>query len=187
MSPIVFWTLCWIFAHELQIDCRFPMEGGSFCIKTGCFDSVNLDWMRFSEYNGMYLIMGYPSHMREEAGEMARKSARSMLLFCMLFAFACLLLGGGWRLVGTAQEDDLIPARPYASIRASFSPAQARENERASVVKGESTVQRMHRMPAQDHQALNHLVPSDSNGNVLAAGTYMRAVYQAFALDDGFV
>jgi hypothetical protein len=45
----------------------------------------------------------------------------------------------------------------------------------------------MHSMPAQEDQALKRLVLSDSNGNVLAGDTYMRAVYQAFALDDGFV
>ena len=118
---------------------------------------------------------------------MARKSARSALLFGMLFAFACLLLSGGWRLVGTQQEDDLMPARPYASIRAAISAVQTCAQHSASAVRRESAVQRMHSAPAPDHQVLTCCVPSDSNGNVLAGGTYMRAVYQAFVLDDGFV
>lgn len=131
--------------------------------------------------------MGYPNHMREEACEMARKSERTILLFCMLFAFACLLLGGGWRLVGTQQEDDLIPARPYASIRAAFSAAQTGSQQSAAAVRRESAVQRMHSAIAPGHQVLTHPVQSDSNGNVLVGLSYMRAVYQAFVLDDGFV
>lgn len=131
--------------------------------------------------------MGYPNHMREEACEMARKSERTILLFCMLFAFACLLLGGGWRLVGTQQEDDLIPARPYASIRAAYSAAQTGAQQSAAAVRRESAVQRMHSAIAPGHQVLTHPVQSDSNGNVLVGLSYMRAVYQAFVLDDGFV
>ncbi|MBR5301796.1 MAG: hypothetical protein IKU38_03080 [Clostridia bacterium] len=118
---------------------------------------------------------------------MTRKSGRSVLLFCMLFAFACLLLSGGWRLVGSAHADDPIPVRPYASIRAAFSTAQERTQESVAAVRRVSCAQRMHSMPAGEHQALKRLVLSDSNGNVLAGDTYMRAVYQAFALDDGFV
>ena len=118
---------------------------------------------------------------------MARKSERPMLLFVMLFAFVCLLLGGGWRLVGHQQEDDLIPVRPYAAIRTALSSVEANVQESVSMVRRAAHETRMRSVPAQDHQVLTHHVLSDANGNVLAAGTYMRAVYQAFALDDGFV
>ena len=118
---------------------------------------------------------------------MTKKHERSLLLACMLFVFVCLLLSGGWRLVESRQEDTQIPERSYASIRAAFSPTHARAQESASMARRESAAQRLHSVPAQDHQALNHHVPSDSNGNVLAGGSYMRAVYQAFVLDDGFV
>lgn len=135
----------------------------------------------------MYLIMGYPNLVREEADEMAKKGERSLLLLCMLFAFACLLLSGGWRLVGSAQEDDLIPVRTYASIRTVLTNAGMRAEESASPVRRTPAAARMHVLPAQDHQALKNSVLSDANGNVLLGRTYMRAVYQAFALDDGFV
>lgn len=118
---------------------------------------------------------------------MTRKSERSVLLFCMLFAFACLLLGGGWRLVGCQQEDDLIPVRPYAAIRTALSSGQTNTQESLSVARRTAYEQRMRSMPAADHQALKRSVLSDANGNVIAAGTYMHAVYQAFVLDDGFV
>lgn len=135
----------------------------------------------------MYLIMGYPNHMREEAGEMARKSEQTVLLFCMLFAFACLLFGGGWRLVGSEQAEDAIPVRSCASIRTVLSPINVKAEERASAMRSESAMQRLRRTPAVFNQVLRHQVQSDSNGNVLTGGTYMRAVYQVFALDDGFV
>ena len=118
---------------------------------------------------------------------MARKSEQTILLFCMLFAFACLLLGGGWRLVGGEQADDPIPVRQYASIRAAFSPVNAKTEESAFAVRRENAAQRMRSVPAVVSQVLTHPVQSDSNGNVLSGGTYMRAVYQAFVLDDGFV
>lgn len=118
---------------------------------------------------------------------MARKIERPMLLFVMLFAFACLLLGGGWRLVGHQQEDYLIPVRPYTAIRSALSNAQTTVQESLSVARRAVHEQRLRSAPAADRQVLKCTVPSDANGNVLAAGTYMRAVYQAFVLDDGFV
>ena len=118
---------------------------------------------------------------------MAKKSERSLLLFVMLFAFACLLLSGGWRLVAVGQPDDPIPVRPYTAIRAAISHAHPGVQESVSLARRAAHEQRMPSVPVQDHQVLNCSVPSDANGNVLAAGTYMRAVYQAFVLDDGFV
>lgn len=131
--------------------------------------------------------MGYPNLAREEADELAKKGERSLLLLCMFFAFACLLLSGGWRLVGSAQEDDLIPVRAYASIRTVLTNACMRAEESMSPVRRVLTTTRLHAVPAQDHQALKSSVMSDANGNVLLGRTYMRAVYQAFTLDDGFV
>ena len=131
--------------------------------------------------------MGYPNLEREEAGNMTRKCERKLLLACMLFAFACLILSGGWRLVASQGEDDWTPVRPYAQIRAVISAAPAQMSQTISSVCRDAGVLRMHVASVPENRSLNHSVPSDSNGNVLAAGTYMRAVYQAFALDDGFV
>ena len=135
----------------------------------------------------MYSIMGYPNHAREEASEVARKYERKLLFACMLFAFACLIASGGWRLVAGYGEGQLMPDRPYAQIRTVISAAPANPSQTVSPVQRESGVQRMHTAPAPDNRILTQSAESDSNGNVLAAGTYMRAVYQAFALDDGFV
>ena len=118
---------------------------------------------------------------------MTRKCARAMLLACMLFAFACLMVSGGWRLVAGYGEGQLAQQRPYAQSRAEISSAPANPSQTVSPVQRESGVQRMHAAPAPENRTLISSAESDSNGNVLAAGTYMRAVYQAFALDDGFV
>ena len=44
--------------------------------------------------------MGNPNLMREEACVMRKRSERSLVLFAMIFVFACLLLSGGSRLIG---------------------------------------------------------------------------------------
>ena len=44
--------------------------------------------------------MGNTNLMREEACVMRKRSERSLVLFSMIFVFACLLLSGGSRLIG---------------------------------------------------------------------------------------
>ena len=118
---------------------------------------------------------------------MTRKCSRALLLAGMLFAFACLMVSGGWRLVAGYGEGQLAADRPYAQIRAVISAAPAQPSQTVSPARREGGMQRMHIAPAPENRTLISSAESDSNGNVLAAGTYMRAVYQAFALDDGFV
>lgn len=117
---------------------------------------------------------------------MAKKSERKLLLFVMLFAFACLLLHGGGRLIAS-EEAPLIPARPVSAIRAAICDAQVQRPQTGAVALKSAAARRMHAAPAPQIQASDHSVPSDANGNVIASKTYMRAVYQAFTLDDGFV
>ncbi|MBR5302839.1 MAG: hypothetical protein IKU38_08395 [Clostridia bacterium] len=118
---------------------------------------------------------------------MGRKSERKLLLACMLFVFACVILSGGWRLVAANAQEAPLPVRSYAQIRAVLSAAPAQPSQTVSPVRRDAGMQRMHIAPAPENRTLNLSVASDSNGNVLAGGTYMRAVYQAFTLDDGFV
>lgn len=118
---------------------------------------------------------------------MAKKSERSLLLVCMLFVFVCLLLSGGWRLVGSEEENNLIRIRPVASVRAVLTSPSEQRIPTGSVIRKGMIDERIHAVAIQDHLRLTRLVQSDANGNVLAGRTYMRAVYQAFVLDDGFV
>jgi len=132
--------------------------------------------------------MGYLNLAREEADEMAKKGERSLVLLCVVFGFVCLLLSGGWRLVGTAAGgEEPMPVREFAQVRAVLSQAQEPPAQTGVSVQREESAQRMHAAPVPQDQALNPRVTSDANGNVLLGQTYMRAVYQAFALDDGFV
>ena len=117
---------------------------------------------------------------------MAKKSERSLLLWCMLFAFVCLLLQGGGRLIAGGEEP-VIPVRPVSAIRAVLCNAPAQQRQTGTEVIKSAAAKRMQAESAPDHRELNHTVLSDANGNVLAGRTYMRTVYQAFTLDDGFV
>ena len=119
---------------------------------------------------------------------MAKKGERSLMLLCAICCFFCLLLSGGWRLVGSdAGQQEPITVRSFASIRAVISSAPAPQGETNISVQREENAQRMHAVSVPDDQTLNLRVPSDANGNILHGRTYMRAVYQAFVLDDGFV
>ena len=118
---------------------------------------------------------------------MAKKSERSLMLFCVLFIFGCLLLSGGWRLVGSRAQEESMQVRPFATIRAVLSGAIASRTETGMAVRRDQSAQRMQPVPAPQESILIHRVLSDANGNVLAGKTYMRAVYQAFVLGDGFV
>ena len=73
----------------------------------------------------MYSIMGYSNLAREEANGMAKKSGRTLVLACVLFVFVCLLLSGGWRLIGSSAQEENTPVRPAASIRAVLSSPAA--------------------------------------------------------------
>lgn len=118
---------------------------------------------------------------------MKNRSGRSLLLFAMVFAFACLLLSGGWRLVACEVSDDPVPVKSFSAIRTALSVPQMQTEKSMAEMRRSTCAQRLPVTPAEDIQPLKHTVQSDANGNVIAAGTYMRAVYQAFVLDDGFV
>lgn len=117
---------------------------------------------------------------------MAKKSERTLLLWCMIFAFACLLLHGGGRLIAGGEEP-LIPERPVSAVRALLCNAPQPRPQTGAVTLKSAAARRVHTESAPDHRASDHSVPSDANGNVIASRTYMRAVYQSFTLDDGFV
>lgn len=118
---------------------------------------------------------------------MRKRNERSLVLFALIFVFACLLLTGGSRLIGHEGEDTSPPVRSVSAISAAISamPASASEAGHAPVrgMDRQSTV----RICAEDGVSLRTITISDANGNVLSSGTYMHAVYQAFSLGDGFV
>ena len=118
---------------------------------------------------------------------MEKRSGQTLVLLTMVFVFFGLLLSGGSNLIAGPAEENTMPDRPYSAICTVLSSAPASRAESGCAPRSGEAHMRLHAAPAPDHQELTHPVQSDANGNVLAAGTYMRAVYQAFVLDDGFV
>lgn len=118
---------------------------------------------------------------------MASRSERSLFFLLVCFAFIGLLLGGGSRLIGTQGEENAMPERPDSLVRAAFVSAPAPKAETGTSHPRVHSVQRHTQAPAPESLTLNTLAVCDANGNVLKGRSYLRAVYQAFALGDGFV
>lgn len=118
---------------------------------------------------------------------MEKRSGRMLMLLSMVFVFCCLLLSGGSNLIAGSDEENAIPIRSVSAIRAVLSSASAPRMESSCAPRSGETINRLHAASAPDRQVLTHRVQSDANGNVIASSSYMRAVYQVFVLDDGFV
>ncbi|MGN0774037.1 MAG: hypothetical protein ACI4MP_09650 [Candidatus Ventricola sp.] len=118
---------------------------------------------------------------------MARKSERSLVFLLICFAFIGLLLSGGSRLISTRDGENAMPEQADSLVRAAFVSAPAPQAETGTAHPREHSVQRRASAPAPENLILNTLAVCDANGNVLEGQPYLRAVYQAFALGDGFV
>ena len=119
---------------------------------------------------------------------MAKRSEQKLLLVCVLFVFVCLLLSGGSRLIGSDDmQVDPMPARSFASIRAVLSSPVECHAETSCAPGRSQSAQRVQINPAPENRSLQRIALCDANGNVIGEKTYIRAVYQAFVLGDGFV
>lgn len=118
---------------------------------------------------------------------MNRGGLRSLALLSVFFVFALLLVSGGPRLIGHANEYDAALTEVSVPLCAVLSRAPQRPEETGLGEQGTPMIQRRsvscvsHEMRPQRH------VVSDANGNVIRCQSYLRAVYQAFSLGDGFV
>lgn len=99
--------------------------------------------------------------------------------------FVLLLLGGGRRLIGSQDAPQASVPRP-ALVRAAWVSAPATREETHHVGERAPATQRIGVMHAPENRTPVRRALSDANGNVLASRTYLRTVYQAFALGDGF-
>lgn len=118
---------------------------------------------------------------------MPRKSERSLVLLLICFAFVCLLLSGGSRLIGAQGEEESMPQQVNSLVQAAFVSAPAPIAETGTTQQREQCVQRHALTPAPERPIQTALAECDANGNVLKGQSYLHAVYQAFALGDGFV
>ena len=117
---------------------------------------------------------------------MKNTHCRGMLLIAVVFVFSCLLLSGGSRLIASPDK----PAEPVF-------PRESRLSASLTCPARVQT-QELHEGKAQESRDAGEASPpfiavhaprppqTDANGNILRQTSYMRAVYQAFALGDGF-
>jgi len=118
---------------------------------------------------------------------MRKRSERSLVLFAVIFVFACLLFSGGSRLIGHEVQDDLVQSAELSSVRAAFSAVPAPRAELGAEPVFEAIAQRTDRAEAPKSAAPRARIICDANGNVLKSRSYLHTVYQAFSLGDGFV
>ena len=130
--------------------------------------------------------MGNPNLMREEACVMRKRSERSFVLFAMIFVFSCLLLSGGSRLIGH-EEGEHVQLEDVSPVRAAFSAAPAPQGEMGLAPSGGTEDRIAAKAKAPGRESMPARVVCDANGNVPSGASYLRAVYQAFSLGDGFV
>lgn len=107
----------------------------------------------------------------------------------VLFVFACLLLAGAGRLIEseTASESltDLSQRQAWLCAAPSFA------QEQLPGAQSEARLGEDHRLAASEKEKVHNagllLLRSDANGNVLLGSeSYLKTVYRAFPLGDGF-
>ena len=114
---------------------------------------------------------------------MKGKAGLRLLLALFALSFACVLLSGMGRLLGTEAQQ---PSQVLPALVSLTAPTVREAVEGALDFCQES----LRRMPwSEQPQAQTAGAPrtqTDANGNVLRARSYLRTVYSAFALGDGF-
>ena len=114
---------------------------------------------------------------------MKGKPGLKLLLALFALTFACVLLSGAGRLLGT-QERHIPESLPARAVLTAPAPREAAESALASC---QETLRRAPEGEAPQVQAISApRAQTDANGNVLRGRSYLRTVYSAFALGDGF-
>lgn len=117
---------------------------------------------------------------------MRRRNEQSLVLLCALVVFACLLIAGRSRLVGYEVEENALPSAAGPVLRAALCSAPAAPQETGGMEQQTSADKRQSDSTVCASPTPQPLALCDANGNVLGNQTYLHAVYQAFALGDGF-
>ena len=131
------------------------------------------------------MYKGRRAFARQWKGARTVKGKPGLRLLLAFFAltFSCVLLSGAGRLMGTQaqQAPEAMPAL------VSLSAPTAREApESVSASFQESLRRAPEGETPQEQPVCTPRALTDANGNVLRARSYLRTVYSAFALGDGF-
>lgn len=132
--------------------------------------------------------MGFHSYVREEAAAMNRLHMRSVALAFSLFVFTCLLVTGGYRLVGhECAQEQFHRDEPVVAVRGLLCAPPEQRPEVSLTMQREKALQSAGYSVYMRCQRPCACVCSDANGNILGSESYLHAVYQLFSLGDGFV
>lgn len=114
-----------------------------------------------------------------------RRGFSSLFLLCCAVALACALLGGAQRLIASdASAQPQVAAAPVRAVLGA--PEEGKAEMRGAPGQDAPRFAAQAPRPVQGGLPKPPLAARDANGNVLRAPSYLRAVYQAFALGDGF-
>ncbi|MBP3427770.1 MAG: hypothetical protein J6M47_05870 [Clostridia bacterium] len=110
-----------------------------------------------------------------------------LLLCTFLVCFACLLVTGADRLIEREEPSVMLAQNVPASA---YTCRLQTQSELNGLLEAREYDAQRKDLPAHSGKSALRMetagICCDSNGNILAACSYMRAVYQAFALGDGF-
>lgn len=123
---------------------------------------------------------------------MQERMCRRSFLICFLFLFCCLVLTGGKRLIGNQYDENQasIPALNLIVDEAYLCslPSINQETDKSNINHEKTLHSRLSLMAVDSVRGQRRPeLQADANGNILGEKSYMRTVYQTFALGDGFV
>ena len=111
-----------------------------------------------------------------------------ILSILAVLMFGCLFLNGGSRLIAAPQEEagPIHLASSWMDASLSCLPSSQVQSLQAT---GQEENKTAAAVPVFFEPMVcdAHAPQTDANGNILGTASYMRAVYQVFALGDGFV
>ncbi|MBR5224535.1 MAG: hypothetical protein IKV90_02595 [Clostridia bacterium] len=120
---------------------------------------------------------------------MKRNCWRGLYFAMALLAFSCLLLVGGSRLIAVPDEaaSPILPSESWMEASLTCPPPQQSHNMLADREEDGKIRISLQASLEEAGQNLRPIPETDANGNIIRQASYMRAVYQSFALGDGFV
>ena len=119
---------------------------------------------------------------------MKSRTLKSAAFMCCMFLFACLVIAGSPRLIGSSVDPEKgVPLIDVSAVPAAFTAAPAVRLENGSPVVRTQSLHKQFVSFFTVRPRKEVSVLSDANGNVLGHRSYIHEVYQAFVLNDGFV
>lgn len=118
---------------------------------------------------------------------MKRSLWRDVVFAAAMVVFFGLLITGAPRLIA-ASEPEINETASYIHVKASLlCPPERAEQYRLTFRQDTRKAECLFAVNTDHGEGYNRLPMADANGNIVTHCSYMHAVYQTFALGDGFV